>query len=96
MDFASEDQILVDPNVAARLIGGKMVLVRSPLSTMYTLNPVGSEIWNCLEDQNQVGKIVEHIVAKFDVSREVGNRDVQEFLEQLVEMDLIRIQKRDE
>ncbi len=82
-------------NLATRLIGGETIVVpvRSgvgELSTIYSLNELGTAIWELIDGKTSVSSIVDRICTEFEVSCEVAASDVQEYLECLEEAGLIQ------
>jgi len=60
------------------------------LNAIYTLNEVGSRIWQLIDGPTTVERIVEEICRQFDVSPAQAERDVVEFLDALEGAGLIR------
>lgn len=53
------------------------------LSTMTTLNDTGKFIWEQLEKETTVAKIVDAILGEYDISREDAEKYVTAFVEKL-------------
>lgn len=70
--------------IAARLLGGEMMIM-SPLdSTFFTLNEVATVIWQAADGNTTLDEIVsEHVVPAFDVDPAVAQRDSEEFADEL-------------
>lgn len=84
-----------DGHVVTRRIAGETIIVpvRShvgDLDSIYTLNPVGTRIWEWIDGRTSVGQIVEAICETHDVSPEVVARDLAEFLGALEAAGLVR------
>ena len=82
-------------NLATRLIGGETIVVpvRSgvgELSAIYSLNELGTVIWELIDGKTAVSRMVDRICTEFEVSREVATSDVEEYLECLEDSGLIR------
>jgi len=60
------------------------------LDSIYTLNEVGSRVWQLIDDQVKVKQIVESVSEEFEVEREDAERDVIELINSLAEAGLIR------
>ena len=83
------------PRVATRQIGDETIIVPissgvGELDAIYTLNDLGSRIWQLIDGPTSVMQIVETIHREYDVSEGVATSDVVEFLEQLESRKLIR------
>jgi hypothetical protein len=63
---------------------------------MFNLNLVGSRILELLKNGNSESEIVDHISGEFDVSRDVAESDLREFLEALKKHKLIKEQQAGE
>jgi hypothetical protein len=75
-------------NCVTRVIVGETLIVPvaggvADLEAIYTLNEVGSRIWELLTEPISVRRLVDVIQAEYDVSRDDATRDVAEFLEVL-------------
>ena len=70
--------------IAARTLGGEMMIM-SPLdSTFFTLNEVATSLWLAADGCTPLAEIVERkVCAEFDVDFDVAWRDAQEFVAQL-------------
>ena len=79
----------VTRNIAGETV---IVMVRShvaELDYVYTLDPVGTRIWELLDDHS-LEQIVESIRNEFEVGAEALERDTLEFIETLRQSGLIR------
>ena len=70
--------------IAARTLGGEMMIM-SPLdSTFFTLNDVATAIWLAADGRTPLAEIVERtLCAQYDVEVEEARRDAEEFVERL-------------
>ncbi len=80
--------------MATRQVAGEALLVpvRGRLAEMqkiFALNPVAGHIWQELDGKRSLGEIRDSILARFDVEREAADRDVREFIEELLEAGLL-------
>lgn len=57
----------------------------------YSLNEVGSKIWDMLTEPIQVHAICENLMTDFDVSAEVCQQEVLAYLTELLELGIISI-----
>jgi hypothetical protein len=84
-----------DKNLVTRSIGGETLIVPvrsgiADLECIYTLNGVGSRIWELLDEHTPVKKIVEAICSEYDVTPEQAAHDISELLSGLEAAGLIR------
>jgi Coenzyme PQQ synthesis protein D (PqqD) len=80
------------PDTAARMLGGEMMIMSVRNSTLFTLDEVGSVIWNAADGTLLLREIVaREIVPRFEVDAEVAYRDALEFVEQLAEHGILRV-----
>jgi hypothetical protein len=80
--------------IVTREIAGETLLVpiRSKLADMqriFGLNAVGEYIWQQLDGRRSLTEIHNEIVDDFDVTGEQAKIDIQEFIGQLLEADII-------
>jgi len=81
---------LVTRSIAAETI---IVPVRAhvvDLESIYSLDQVGSLIWQLIDGRMSVDGIVEAVCASYEVGREQATNDVREFLDSLQAAGLIR------
>ncbi|MCF8275343.1 MAG: PqqD family protein [Flavobacteriales bacterium] len=76
--------------LAVRVVGEETVLVPlkgnvADLNEMFTLNEVGSFIWESLDTCNTTEEVVASVVAEFDIDDETATSDVLQFLNNLSE-----------
>jgi hypothetical protein len=76
------------PQMVGRRIGGEYVLVPivnrgADLDSMFTLNGVGTFIWEQLDGRRSGAQIVDALAAHFDVDALRAQEDYCRFLEQL-------------
>ena len=70
--------------VAARMLGDEMVIMSGRDSTLFTLSPVATAIWNAADGQSTLEQIVEQRVCEeFEVDRETAMADARAFVNEL-------------
>jgi hypothetical protein len=85
----------MEGKVVTRRIANETVIVPmtanvADLDSVYTLNDVGSFIWERLDGQQTGQSIAEMVVAEFDVALDQAVRDVDELLTALESKGLAR------
>ena len=70
--------------VAARVLDGEMMIMSAKDSTLFTLNPVATAIWQAADGQTRLREIVrERVCSEFDVVPEEAMRDAERFVQEL-------------
>ena len=64
------------------------------LNSIYTLNEMGTRIWELMNDQTDIDKMAEIISSEYEVSIEEAKKDVAEFLSSLESVGLIQGDER--
>ena len=76
-------------DTASRVVEGEAVIVIPQKGVVTVLNETGSGIWQLLDGRNSIEDIVNIISSEFDVSREQAEKDTLDFIEELVEKDMV-------
>jgi hypothetical protein len=70
--------------IAARMMGNEMMIMLAPESTLFTLNEVGSVIFNAADGTTPLEEIVaERVCSEFDVEFEVALKDAEHIVKEL-------------
>jgi coenzyme PQQ synthesis protein D (PqqD) len=80
----SDRYIARSPRIAARKLGGEMIVMSAADSSLFTLNEVATAIWQSADGRTTLKNIVAHqVCAQFEVSEADAMRDAEEFVTQL-------------
>ncbi len=76
---------------ATRLVGEELILVPltdriADMNELFTLNEVGSFIWDNIDGKNNEEDIANAIVDNFEVDIDIARKDVAAFIQKLSEM----------
>ena len=78
--------------VAARMLGGEMMIMSARDSTLFSLNEVASVIWKAADGVTPLAEIVEgRVCAEFDVAPDVALRDAGELVEELARHGILQV-----
>jgi hypothetical protein len=82
-------------NCVTREIAGETIIVPikgcvGDLDSIYTLNEVGTMIWQLIDGQKSIGQIVQAVRQTYDVEPEEVKKDTADFLHSLEQAGLIR------
>ena len=81
-------------NCVTREIAGETIIVPikgrvGDLDSIYTLNEVGTMIWQLIDGQRNIGQIVQSVRQAYDVESEEVTKDAVDFLSSLENAGLI-------
>lgn len=85
--------VALSPEVLFQEVEGEAVLLDLASGQYFGLNPVGTEFWRAAQDTCGVEAIVERLAAGFEVGREELEADLAEFLDDLVDAGLLRLDR---
>jgi hypothetical protein len=78
--------------IAARLLGDETIIMSAVDSTLFSLNPTGSIIWEAADGNTLLSSIIENrVCAEFDVSAEQARVDAMEFVAKLTEHGILLV-----
>lgn len=70
--------------LAARVLDGETMIMSAKDSTLFTLNPMGTVIWQAADGKTTLAEIVEKkICTEFEVGREEAMNDAEQFVNSL-------------
>ena len=84
-----------ESDLVTRGIAGETIIVPikggvGDLNAVYTLNEVGTRIWQLIDGQTETKQMVEAIIAEFEVSKEEAEKDIVDYLDSLQAAGLIK------
>ena len=78
--------------IAARMLGGEMMIMSARDSTLFSLNEIASAIWQAADGRTPLGEIVERVVcSEFDVTAEDAMNDAEEFVRELAVHGILQV-----
>jgi hypothetical protein len=84
--------VATSKTIAARMLGGEMMVMSVRDSTFFTLNEVATVIWRAADGRTPLAEIVAHGVCReFDVDFETAQRDAAELVQRLAEHGILVI-----
>ena len=88
----SEKYIARSSAVAARELGGEMIIMSAADSTLFSLSEVATVIWQAADGRTPLSEIVERRVCEeFDVPLDTAYRDAEAFVEELSSHGILRV-----
>ncbi|MDX1740634.1 MAG: PqqD family peptide modification chaperone [Rhodothermales bacterium] len=82
----------VSGNLSSEL-GDEVVILNVEMGKYYGMNPVASWIWTRLKEPVSFGGLRQGIQEAFSVDRETCEKDLNEFLRNLVDAGLIEVRR---
>lgn len=78
--------------IAARMLGGEMMVMSTTDSTFYTLNDVATVIWQAADGRTPLAEIVVNkICLEFEVDRERAQRGADRFVDELSQHGILLV-----
>jgi len=77
--------------LAARKVGGEMVILSAEDSSLFLLNEVGTAIWEAADGRRSIQAIADALCAEYDVDRATALADVTEFIEALAAAGIVSL-----
>ncbi|MEH2459482.1 PqqD family protein [Nostoc sp.] len=84
-------QLTIPANVLAQELGGEVVLVNLENEAYYSLNNVGSQMWQLLIEQGNLETATQQLLQTFAVDEATLRQDVAELVDELVQEGLLAI-----
>ena len=90
----SDKYIARSTAIAARMLGGEMMIMSAVDSTFFTLNEVASAIWQAADGRTPLSDIANRVCQEFEVEPEVALRDAEQFVSELVQHGILQVSDR--
>ena len=83
------------PRIAARKLGEEMLIMSGQGSTLFTLNPTATILWQAADGATTLDEIVERrICSEFDVTPEEAIRDAEALAEDLTRHGILLLSEQ--
>jgi hypothetical protein len=91
----AEKYIARSSAIAARLIGGEMMIMSAVDSTFFTLNEVATVIWQAADGRTPLSDIVaSRICLEFEVDAEQAGRDAEQCVSDLSQHGILLVSEK--
>ena len=78
--------------IAARMLGGEMMVMSVTDSTFFTLNEVATTIWQAADGHTPLSKIVaEKVCGEFEIDAATAARDTEQFVADLSQHGILLV-----
>jgi Coenzyme PQQ synthesis protein D (PqqD) len=91
----TNDRFIRNQDVVARQIEEELIIVPirrgvGDMNSLYTLNSVGSVLWEFMAQEHSLTEMVARVCDEFEVTASQANSDIQAFLDSMLEEKLIQ------
>ena len=93
MSVHLQDHVRKVKGQASRNVNGEALVVLTERRQLHRLNAVGTRVWEVCDDKH-VSEIIDVILAEFEVTAAVAERDVCQFLQELRELGAVEIESQ--
>ncbi len=90
----SDKYIARSSAIAARMLGGEMMIMSAVDSTFFTLNEVATAIWQSADGRTPLSEIVGGVIEQFEVEPAVALRDSEQFVDELSPHGILLVSDR--
>jgi hypothetical protein len=84
------ERFIQNKTIVQSKIGEEVVMLDMDSGFYFGLNSVASVIWGLLADEIGFEKLIDQLMAQFEVERFICEADTQELLDQMLEKNIIR------
>ncbi len=84
----------ISPDVLFRELAGEAVLLDLKSQRYFGLDPVGTRIWQLLDERGRTEGVLQAMLDEFEVEEADLRRDIADFLRELEEAGLIELTPR--
>jgi hypothetical protein len=90
MDITSRSIVQANKDIVTAEVLGKVVMMDVNSGKYFSLAGPGGNIWEIIQQPVAVDAIVDELLQRYDVPRDLCERDVLEILRSLLEKGLVR------
>jgi len=87
--IAADTRVRRGASIVFQELEGEAVLVNLERGTCFTLDPIGTRIWELVGDGAEVGRMTAVLTAEFEVEPGVAERDLFALLSELLARELL-------
>lgn len=81
--------MIINSNIIAKDLQGEMVLLNKENGDYFTLNNMGTEVYNCICDGIKIGEIIDLLFEKYDISYDKLKADIMSLIDEMKEKDIL-------
>ena len=81
--------MIINSNIIARDLQGEMVLLNKENGDYFTLNSMGSEIYNLISDGMETGDIIDLLFEKYEIEHDKLRTDILAIIDDMKEKNIL-------
>ncbi len=81
--FNLTEKLIISDQVLLQEMDGETVLLNLENGHYYSLNPVGSDFWKQITEDNSLSRCIKLLMSKYDVEQDQLETDLQALIQQL-------------
>ncbi len=81
--------MIINSNIIAKDLQGEMVLLNKENGDYFTLNNMGTEVYNCICDGMETGEIIDLLFEKYDISYDKLKADIMSLIDEMKEKNIL-------
>jgi len=78
-----------EQEVAAKVMDGEAIIINLANGVYYSMDKAGGFIWEMIQRKHSLEETVTALMARYDVSREQAQKDVEQLVDELLRENLI-------
>jgi hypothetical protein len=88
----TEKYITRSTAIAARMLGGEMMIMSATDSTFFTLSEVATAIWQAADGRTPLSDIVTQVICnQFEVEADIAHADAEQFISELSQYGILLV-----
>jgi hypothetical protein len=88
----TEKYITRSTAIAARILGGEMMIMSATDSTFFTLSEVATVIWQAADGRTPLSDIVTQVICnQFEVEADIARADAEQFISELSQYGILLV-----
>lgn len=88
--ITEKTKIIKNSDIEVTDFGNEKVMMNLEIGRYFTLNEVGSRIWELIDKNNEVESIINGLLEEYDVSREMCREQVFKYIEDLIQYGIVK------
>ncbi len=88
--ITEKTKIIKNSDIEVTDFENEKVMMNLEIGRYFTLNEVGSRIWELIDKNNEVEGIINGLLEEYDVSREMCREQVFKYIEDLIQYGIVK------